>query len=125
MKSQFKKLVTLGKKLIQVHCFEKAGDKLLNTKLANIKHLQKGKKDFHLDSFENMQVIDNQGFITLEINQNLHIENIPKTVYELRIGNSKPIQNYLLARQKRILTQAQIQDFSKLIQILAFTSKLQ
>lgn len=121
VKTQFKKSVILGKKLIQVHCFEKAGDKLLDNSLAKIKHLQKGKRDFHLDSFESMQVLDNQDFITLVINQNLHIENIPKAVYQFRIGNSKPVQNYLLARQKRILNQEQIQDFRRLIQVIAFS----
>jgi predicted helicase len=116
--SNFWKLVTLGAKLRQIHLLEDSSldDRIIDIKgEAELKIENKlNKKDFTLE----------ENKVTLNLNSEISIINIPLVAWEFYIGGYQPAQKWLKDRVGRTLSRADLKHYNKIINALMKTDEV-
>jgi predicted helicase len=115
----FWKLVELGGRLRVLHLLE---DKSLDDRIIDIKGEgtleitnKLNKKDF---------IEEENGTITLNLNSEIAIINIPKISWEFYIGGYQPAQKWLKDRAGRTLSRADLKHYNKIINALMKTDEV-
>lgn len=114
----FWKLVSLGGKLRALHLLE---DESLNDRIIDIK----GEAALIISNKlnKNDTIIEN-GLVTLNINKEVSIINIPLISWEFYIGGYQPAQKWLKDRGGRELTRNDLKYYNKIINALYKTNEI-
>ena len=114
----FWKLVSLGGRLRALHLME---DESLNDRIIDIK----GEAALIISNKlnKNDTIIEN-GMVTLNINKEVSIINIPLIAWEFYIGGYQPAQKWLKDREGRELNRNDLKHYNKIINALFKTNQL-
>ncbi len=114
----FWKLVSLGGRLRTLHLME---DESLNDRIIDIK----GEAALIISNKlnKNDTIIEN-GMVTLNINKEVSIINIPLIAWEFYIGGYQPAQKWLKDREGRELNRNDLKHYNKIINALFKTNQL-
>ena len=116
--SNFWQLVTLGGKIRQIHLLE---DSSLDDRIIDIK----GEAELKIENklAKKDTVIEND-IVTLNLNSEISIINIPLVAWEFYIGGYQPAQKWLKDRVGRTLSRADLKHYNKIINALCKTDEL-
>ena len=114
----FWQLVNLGGKLRALHLME---DDSLNERIIDIQ----GEADLLITNKLNKKdfIIEDE-IVTLNLNDEISIINIPLIAWEFYIGGYQPAQKWLKDRVGRTLSRADLKHYNKIINALLKTNKL-
>ena len=116
--SNFWQLVSLGGKLRQIHLLE---DSSLDERIIDIK----GEAELKIENklAKKDTVIEND-IVTLNLNSEISIINIPLVAWEFYIGGYQPAQKWLKDRIGRTLSRTDLKHYNKIINALCKTDEL-
>ncbi|MDZ7818754.1 MAG: type ISP restriction/modification enzyme [Aliarcobacter sp.] len=116
--SNFWQLVSLGGKLRQIHLLEDAS---LDNRIIDIK----GEAELKITNklAKKDTVIEND-IVTLNLNSEISIINIPLVAWEFYIGGYQPAQKWLKDRVGRTLSRADLKHYNRIINALCKTDEI-
>lgn len=129
-KEEFWKLVLLGKELRCVHSsvednrqhnctnFPESGENLVDKIKFTIHNFSPEKEKYTVENYVN----STEG--RLYINENQYFDNVPKMIWDFRIGKVKPAQNWLKSYTGKQLSVEDVLAFQKIISVLTATVSL-
>ncbi len=115
----FWELVSLGSQLREVHLME---NQKLNHQIVTL--MGSGTSEISNSLNKKDVKINDDGIVTLSINDTMQIDNIPLVAWNLYIGGYQPAQKWLKDRRKRTLNRRDFKHYNKIIVALVETDKL-
>ena len=116
--SNFWQLVEFGGKLRSLHLLE---DTSLDNRIIDIK----GEAELKItNKLAKKDTVINDNLVTLNLNSEVSIINIPLVAWEFYIGGYQPAQKWLKDRVERTLSRADLKHYNRIINALCKTDEI-